>query len=377
MKTFVSYKYGDVDSLSDAALIRQYVEALGHQYVDGKNVERSKSMNPQIKRLIDGCDGFIAIHRDGLITDYLQSELDYALAAQKPLFITTNTTSSNYGLNDTLPLLVFQNKIDEVGSELCRELYEWRLTSIFGDLSNIGTRCEKNEESKIFLKISELNLLDSSHHRKDFNYSVILEPHDDPNLIEYYKASLILKFKGNIKSNKIRIESHRAGNNFHRAYKSALQREGSIYRYIIKVPSQFDFLDKHFVVKDFHISGNRQKNLNKNSDKNSVVYEYEISQDLINSCSDCLFSIQIDTIVKKDQNEFTMIFGYPIDGLNASLQCLNTDISAIDIVDVYTSRKDAKKISPSPTRGRTEASAQVSGWILPESAVIFIWKRNI
>jgi hypothetical protein len=378
MKVFLSYKYGDEATESQAALVKRFIEALGLEYVDGRSVRPSAELNSQIKRLIDRSDRFLAIHNSGKITDYLKDELTYAQSKGLETIIIADTIDGISGLKEHLPLLMFKHSIQEASMDLVEELYRWRLRSIFGDEHDPDTACSREDTANIFAKLAELNLLDSTRHKRDFDYGVTLEEHDDAALSDFYKAIFTIQFSSHVSSGRLHIQSKKAENNFHRVYNELVKDKDSVYRYIIKTPAGFKLDQAHFIVTHFSVDGLYLTNPSAILDPSEVTYTYEDRRldELANSGRKSLFYLRIETIVQKSQNEFTMIFGYPVNGLNVQFQYHDTDIESVDVVDIFTSRQDTQKSPLLRGQRQIGAQAKVVGWVLPESAVVFVWHRQ-
>jgi hypothetical protein len=377
MQVFLSYKFDDPVCEAQASLLRGYIKALGLRYVDGRMIGRSGELNSQIKARIKSSDRFLAIHNEGLISDYLRDELMYAEALGVQTVIVTNTVGSLTGLRDNLPLIMFGDSVHDACVEIVRELYHWRLRAIFGDQCASELECSDEDASEIFAKLSELNLLDGSRHRRDFEYSVALEEHLGDEFQDFYKATFTVRFHSPVPNAALHIDTRKARNNFHKVYNDLVQDRDSIYRYIIKTPPGFSISRKHFVVTDFQVGplSLEVDSVAENSSGVRYTFEHEDLAAYVSTGSPQLFYIRIETIVRKDQNEFTMIFGYPVHGLSVRLQYEGTDISSLDVVDIFTSRQNTQK---SPVRRgdhQIGAEAKVVGWVLPESAVVFVWER--
>jgi len=377
LRVFVSYKFENTITEKQADFIRQFVESMGLKYVDGKGISVSGELTTQLKKIIDDCDVFISIQNKDLITDYIKTELSYAKGRDKETMVISNTLDSSAGIYSDTPLIVFKEEVQERSPQIAKTLYEWRMADIFGNFQPNPDVVHNTSSSEIFSKMSELKLLDTNRHKKHFNYSVFLEETDCEELEGFFRAKFHIKFVSVISNDVLVIQTKRSSNNFHKEYRNLVRDTGSVYRYILKAPEGFELKSHHFMVTKFEVD---EVSLNKSGTKcegDDIVISFDTEEiaSKINTNEEVQFDIEIDTIVQKNQNEFTMIFGYPVMGIDVTFEHQNTDIKEVDVVDIFTSRQFATKNALLAADGRSRgAKASVLGWVLPESAVVFIWK---
>jgi hypothetical protein len=368
MKVFLSYKFGIDEFEAQARLVRRIIKACGHRVIDGRDVNKSNSLNDQIKKLIDSCDCFVSIQNIDHITNYLRDEYTYAASKEKIMLSIVSDGIVPNGLQDNIPFVSFIREINvQTLSECIETFMNWRASEIFG--SKINQKDLGDNENEIIRQLASLKLFDARRQKKDFKYHVTIENSDD---VRAYPAQFKISFSSKIPSGPLVIEAHRAENRFHDKYIKLNKNPASVYRYLIKFPDTEKFKNDDFSVLKFQINDSILSAPNITHQDDKIIYEYEIPQSVIVG-EEADFIISIKTVLPAKQNEFTMIFGYPVNGIDTSFQLPKGLCSNIDVVDTLTSMRSTIKDKISLDKAIVGATVAKAGWIIPESAITYVW----
>jgi len=382
VRIFISYSFGDDKEHGDLAKIKDVVGRFGHVAKDGAGRVGRPDAADRMAELVKRCDALISIQRGARLSPMMRREMEAAIDAKLPVIrLRCVEVEDDYAWGTEF---VFENDISstfhDLGVHLHRMHRDWLLGTVDED-----QEVPPDDLDGIAGRLSSLGLLDRHRHRTNFDYHALLKQHDDPALSgQFYRAEFTVSFTAVLPTttNWI-VEARTAGTSFSRSYKSALRDERGLYRYVMKVPDSFLLQPSHFVVTDFFV--NSQPLMERGISVKAgyrrmktggrrVVHQFRNPLTPEQQLRPSKVELKIVTMMRKDQNEFTMIFGYPVKDLNTTFMTEGTDITNIEVVDVLTSRDGANK-EPMAGPG-LGARAWDNGWILPESAVIYVWQRQ-
>ncbi|MEZ5972586.1 MAG: hypothetical protein R3C31_12310 [Hyphomonadaceae bacterium] len=379
LTAFLSFKYSNSDVEHVVRQTRSLLEALNVRVADGRDVAAHGSLNDQLKSRIGNCDLLICTCLKAGNSNYIQDEMGYALGCGKPVIVITDDVQSCTGLLSERPMIVWRPDDGvQFATDFVRAVHRIQTHGPAG-IERHADPIDEHDADEIFRDLNSPVGPIFPLRRKSFHYDIVLETHPDANLRrKFYKAAFSIQFEARLTGEKVVIETARTVDNFHETYRKLLKDPRSIYRYILKTSERIRMDERVFKVKHLSIDGTPADL----SHRESVLDGDEHMQLVFEGCRAdagpekiARFNLEIETIVDKTRNEFTVIFGYPVKNLSTSLIHSNTDISHLDVVDVVTS---IGKVTKSRIQGSQKGygvKASLDGWVFPDSAIIYVWDR--
>lgn len=372
MKGFLAYKYDDSESERMAGNLKEFLVSLNIIPVDGKPLFLGEPLNDQIKESIKKSNFLIAIHLSGFTNNFLNQEIGFAAASNIPVILISDGTSDDGSLMSHHYKLNFRQEGMQNATALINTINKIRISE---DLALSKT--DEGHKNKILSELSKFDWFNREKIKRNYRYQIILEEHQDPKLKDrFFLANFHIHFEAILLYEEVVIETTRTDDNFCQIYDSLVRNPKSIYRYILKTEEKVK-LNNLFNIKKITINKLRlQINPKRSSGLEPEHVQFECSHPHLQKLIDTQvnFDIEIETIVDKRRNEFTVIFGYPVENLETSLLHRDSDINKVDVVDMLTSKSPTMK---SRMTGNKNYGAQASytGWIFPNSGITYIWNR--
>lgn len=380
---FISYGYADRLTGEVAQEIKDICSALEIKPVDGKGVVGGTDLAPQIQKRISDCNVLIVISVQGSSSEWVSQEIGYAEGKGVPVVMVADA-HDNRGAMMAHKYKIIRNesKLVEYATDLARTIRQICYPGIFMFPDNEDHSPDESRE--IFNDIVLLDLFNPSRRKQDFHYDIVFGDkapcagvgHTE----EFFSVRFRIRYEALVTDPELYIECARTEDSFQKMYNQLVRQSGSVYRYIMKTGKQVPITEDVFAIKSFSVGGRVLRvELDSEDVPNDQYIRYRaiIPENLRANLlgHQAVFEIEICTIADRQRNEFTAIFGYPVRNLDTSFISESGEIVDIDVVDVVTAYKPAVK-EPLGDARRSGARVSVRGWMLPDSAVIYVWNRR-
>lgn len=371
MQGFLSYKFKHDKSENLVSNLKGFLNAANILPIDGKALNPINDLNVQLIDLIEQCDFMIAIHFKEFPNDYSNQEIGFAKGKGIPVILITDDPNTDGNL------LSHQYKLDlnDDGLLIASSL----ITGIDAVIPKVRMRetllskhTQDPRRKKILSELLQLDWINLEKSKRNYCYHILLNEHPSQTLKDrFYAATFKIHFEAILLESEVVIETARTDNNFHQIYDKLVKNRRSIYRYILKteeksLPSDFFSVNKVTVSKN-ELEIGILKSSKGDSNHWQLVCTHENLSSLVGS--EVEFTIEINTIIDKRRNEFTVLFGYPVENLLTEFFYHKTDINRIDIVDMLTAKGSPVKVS----HEKLGVGANYNGWIFPNSGITYVW----
>jgi hypothetical protein len=337
--------------------------------IDGEDLLAVADRNKQILERIRDCKFLIAICLKDHPNEFIHSEIGFAKGRNIPVILITDDAAHQGAIIDSQYKLKFHPDGIQIAAELMNAI---------NSISKLS-EAEELHKSKILDEISQFDWFSLAKSKKNYHYAITLEEHQDEDMKDrFFSAVFDIDFEGTLIEPDIIIETSQTDNNFVPTYDKLVKNPRSIYRYILKTEENIS-LKKHFTIKKVTIEGLELQVALKESSAGEKHIQFICSNqklpELLNSR--VKFKINIETIVDKRKNEFTVLFGYPVENFKVTFMHNGCDIKTIEIVDILTSKEPTiKNRYPSHSKNPHIAQASYSGWVFPNSGITYVWNRT-
>jgi len=380
---FISYSYVDRASGQVAQEIKDICAALEIKPVDGKGVVGGADLTPQIQRRINTCNLLIVISVNENRSEWVSQEVGYAVGRNIPVIMVTDVYDTRGGMvSHKYKIVRNEEKLVEYATDLARTLRQVCYPGILMFPENEDH--DPSETREIFDDIVLLDLFNPTRRKQDFHYDIVFGDkalsNSGSTTAGFYSVRFKIRYQALVAEPELYIECARTEDSFQTLYNQLVRQSGSVYRYIMKTSKQICITEEVFSIRSFSVDGNVLNVTLDEVDSPSdqyIRYRAIIPQNLRPELlgRQAVFEIEISTIADRERNEFTAIFGYPVKNLDTSFLSESGEIVDIDVVDVVTAYKPAVK-EPLGDARRSGARVSVRGWMLPDSAVIYVWNRK-
>jgi hypothetical protein len=370
MKVFISYKFSDGRSQELAGSIARLLTTLCYEPVTGKDVPSDFVVTEEVKNRIRLCSALISIAPSEVsgLSEWLAYEQGLAEGTSIPLVRLANPELNGNLYRGKSPIDIRLDGID-IAEKLISEL------------SNLFCEGLSQKTQEMIAGIRHLPCLKKpDDHKTEYRYHITLGKHTSPELRRFfYAARFSISYKAKLSSNKVVIESAITANNFSDTYRRLSENPECIYRYILKSKTadvDFKKYANMFKVDSLRIEDKLVPAVTQNVLESGGRLQVEfdaIPPDYVNK--EVSISIEIIAIVDKRWGEFTILFGYPVKGLEADILFeSDTEVTDIDILDFVTSWAKPRRHPHHSTKKKLQgASLTIRDWIYPESGVVFLW----
>jgi hypothetical protein len=376
MQAFISYKYDNTTSEVLAANLNAFLKSLNITSIDGKEIYASEPLIEQIEENIKASDFLIVIYLKEFPNTFINQEIGFAKGSHIPVILITDDPSAGSLIAHQYKLHIEHDGLRNA-TELVRAINRIRVASKL-PISLLVSHVDNKHRNRIVSELFEFDWFTLEKSKKNYCYHIVLEEHPDEDLKDrFYLANFHIHFESTLLDAEVVIETTRTDDNFHPIYDRLVRNPKSVYRYILKTEEKV-MLDNLFNIKKITIDKlelevNRRKGSSLEPEHVQFSCSHEHLAELVGSRVD--FEITIETIVDKRRNEFTVLFGYPVENLETQLVHLDSDINKVDIVDMLTAKSQTIKSRIFGKKNIYGAKASYSGWIFPNSGITYIWNR--
>lgn len=382
LNAFVSYSYNAPLPGTVANEVRAVLESHGINVLDGTDLVAGISPADQIQHRILRCDLLVVVDTKSARSDYVSQEVGFAIGAKVPVILVTDELDGRGGMiSHTFKIVRKPNNRLRFFTSLSRSIH--RISS--GGGMGFVPGEEDAEHQEILFDLKSLDMFSPAKRKRNYTYDITFGKHaastSSSALSGFFCVKFRIRFDAVLSEPELYIECARTEDNFHSLYKRLVRQSGSIYRYIMKTSKDVPVNGENFNVTSLSVNGIDMVTAIDNHDIESGRYIRYVSvigddhrDDLVGK--PVTIEIEISTIADRDRNEFTAIFGYPVKNLDTSFLAEDEQITDIDVVDVVSSRNPPVKTQLGNSK-RSGAKVSVRGWMLPESAIIYVWNRSV